>query len=60
MGTNYTESVPRLFVRNERVVCVFQTKAGPMAVVLVAPFLLVPLKKCGQVKLHHPWVKVLK
>ncbi|MCP8900746.1 archaetidylserine decarboxylase [Gilvimarinus xylanilyticus] len=27
--------VPRLFARNERVVCVFDTQAGPMAVVLV-------------------------
>jgi phosphatidylserine decarboxylase len=28
-------SVPGLFTRNERVVCVFDTRAGPMAVVLV-------------------------
>jgi phosphatidylserine decarboxylase len=27
--------VPRLFTRNERVVCLFQGEAGPMAVVLV-------------------------
>lgn len=31
----YTESVPRLFTRNERVACIFDTGAGPMAVVLV-------------------------
>ena len=35
VAPDYTESVPRLFARNERVVCVFQTEAGPMAVVLV-------------------------
>ena len=35
VAPDYTESVPRLFVRNERVACVFQTEAGPMAVVLV-------------------------
>lgn len=28
-------SVPRLFARNERVACLFDTEAGPMAVVLV-------------------------
>ena len=35
VAPDYTESVPRLFTRNERVACVFQTEAGPMAVVLV-------------------------
>ncbi len=35
VAPDYTESVPRLFARNERVVSIFQTEAGPMAVVLV-------------------------
>lgn len=35
VSPDYTESVPRLFVRNERVACIFETEAGPMAVVLV-------------------------
>jgi len=35
VAPDYTESIPQLFARNERVVCVFQTEAGPMAVVLV-------------------------
>lgn len=35
VAPDYTESVPHLFARNERVACVFQTEAGPMAVVLV-------------------------
>lgn len=30
-----TENVPRLFARNERVVCLFDTTIGPMALVLV-------------------------
>ncbi|MFE8034686.1 archaetidylserine decarboxylase [Thiohalocapsa marina] len=30
-----TRGVPRLFARNERVVCIFDTPAGPMAMVLV-------------------------
>ncbi|NNE64540.1 MAG: phosphatidylserine decarboxylase, partial [Gammaproteobacteria bacterium] len=29
------EAVPRLFARNERVVCLFNTRAGPLAMVLV-------------------------
>ena len=35
VAPDYTESVPRLFARNERVACLFQTAAGPMAVILV-------------------------
>ncbi len=30
-----TEAVPRLFARNERVCCIFETEAGPMALILV-------------------------
>ena len=30
-----TESVPNLFARNERVICLFDTQAGPMAMILV-------------------------
>ena len=30
-----TEAVPRLFARNERVCCIFDTEAGPMALILV-------------------------
>lgn len=35
VAPEYTESVPNLFARNERLVCLFHTEAGPMAVVLV-------------------------
>jgi phosphatidylserine decarboxylase len=35
VAPDYTESVPRLFARNERVACIFETEAGLMAVVLV-------------------------
>lgn len=35
VSPDYTESIPNLFARNERVVCLFRTEAGPMAVVLV-------------------------
>lgn len=35
VNTATTETVPRLFARNERVCCVFDTEAGPMALILV-------------------------
>jgi len=35
-----TERVPRLFARNERLVCVFDTEVGPMAVVLVGAMIV--------------------
>lgn len=34
------ENVPRLFARNERVVCIFDTERGPMAVVLVGAMIV--------------------
>ncbi len=35
VNTATTRSVPRLFARNERVAAIFETEAGPMALVLV-------------------------
>ncbi|MAY11244.1 MAG: phosphatidylserine decarboxylase [Alcanivorax sp.] len=35
-----TERVPRLFARNERLVCVFDTERGPMAVVMVGAMIV--------------------
>ncbi len=35
-----TRQVDRLFVRNERVICYFETDVGPMAVILVGAFLV--------------------
>lgn len=35
VSPDFTETVPRLFARNERVVCLFDTSHGPMIVVLV-------------------------
>lgn len=44
-------NVPNLFARNERVVCVFDTSAGPMAVVLVGAMIV------GSVE--TPWAGVV-
>ncbi len=35
VSPEYTESIPHLFALNERLVSIFQTEAGPMAIVLV-------------------------
>ncbi|MCX2840406.1 archaetidylserine decarboxylase [Microbulbifer thermotolerans] len=39
-----TETVPRLFARNERVVCVFDTAAGPMAMILVGAMIVASIE----------------
>lgn len=38
------ENVPRLFARNERVVCIFETEAGPMAVILVGAMIVASIE----------------
>lgn len=47
--------VPRLFSRNERVVCVFDTEIGPMAVVLVGAMIVASIETAwaGQVTPQH-------
>ena len=40
VGTSTVAQVPRVFARNERLVCVFETSFGPMAVVMVGALLV--------------------
>jgi phosphatidylserine decarboxylase len=40
VGTDAVKHVPRLFARNERLVCHFETDFGPMAVVMVGALLV--------------------
>ena len=40
VNTTTAENVPRLFSRNERAVCLFDTEAGPMAVILVGAMIV--------------------
>lgn len=49
------ENVPRLFARNERVVCVFDTDIGPMAVVLVGAMIVASIETvwAGQITPQH-------
>ena len=39
--------VPGLFARNERLVCIFETEHGPMAMVLVGAMIVAAIKKAG-------------
>ncbi len=39
-----TDNVPRLFARNERVVCVFDTELGPVALVLVGAMIVASIE----------------
>ena len=38
------ENVPRLFARNERLACLFETKTGPVAVVLVGAMIVASIE----------------
>ncbi|WPO99543.1 archaetidylserine decarboxylase [Pseudomonas sp. HR96] len=40
VNQNTAENVPELFARNERVVCIFDTERGPMAMVLVGAMIV--------------------
>ncbi|WP_346838519.1 archaetidylserine decarboxylase [Microbulbifer sp. SAOS-129_SWC] len=44
VNTVTAETVPRLFSRNERVVCIFDTAAGPMAVILVGAMIVASIE----------------
>ncbi len=51
VNTVTAENVPRLFSRNERAVCIFETEIGPMAVVLVGAMIVAGIETvwAGQV-----------
>lgn len=51
VNTRTTENVPRIFSRNERAVCIFETDAGPMAIVLVGAMVVAGIETvwAGQV-----------
>lgn len=44
VNTTTAENVPRLFARNERTVCIFDTEIGPMAVVLVGAMIVASIE----------------
>lgn len=56
------ENVPRLFARNERVVCIFDTQAGPMAVILVGAMIVASIETvwAGQITPEARTIKTTK
>jgi phosphatidylserine decarboxylase len=48
------ENVPELFARNERVVCLFDTERGPMAVVLVGAMIVASIETVWARTQDHP------
>ncbi|WP_226643442.1 archaetidylserine decarboxylase [Microbulbifer variabilis] len=54
VNTVTAENVPRLFARNERLVCVFDTVVGPMAMILVGAMIVAGIETvwAGQVTPH--------
>ncbi|MGH1372455.1 MAG: archaetidylserine decarboxylase [Cellvibrionaceae bacterium] len=56
------ENVPRLFARNERVVCTFDTEAGPMAVILVGAMIVASIETvwAGQVTPESRTIKTTR
>ncbi|MGD8630109.1 MAG: archaetidylserine decarboxylase [Gammaproteobacteria bacterium] len=60
VAPDYTESVPRLFARNERVACIFQTEAGPMAVVLVGAIFVGSIETVWAGEITPPRGKAIK
>lgn len=44
VNTRTAENVPRLFARNERVVAIFDTEIGPMAIVLVGAMIVASIE----------------
>lgn len=51
VNNSTAENVPRLFARNERAVCIFDTDVGPMAVILVGAMIVAGIETvwAGQV-----------
>ncbi|MBR9909819.1 MAG: phosphatidylserine decarboxylase [Gammaproteobacteria bacterium] len=54
-------NVPRLFARNERAVCIFDTEAGPMAVILVGAMIVASIETvwAGQITPQPRTIKTI-
>jgi len=60
VAPDYTESIPRLFARNERVVCIFQTEVGFMAVILVGAIFVGSIETVWAGEITPPRSKSIK
>lgn len=54
VNTVTAENVPRLFARNERAVCVFDTEYGPMAVILVGAMIVAGIETVWEGQIAPP------
>jgi len=55
-----TENVPNLFARNERVICYFDTAAGPMAVILVGAIFVSSIETVWHGEVTPPRSKTIR
>lgn len=62
VNTRTAENVPGLFARNERVVAIFDTELGPMAVILVGAMIVASIETvwAGQVTPHRRQVRTTR
>jgi len=54
------ENVPALFARNERVICLFDTKAGPMAMILVGAIFVGSIETVWHGEVTPPTAKEIR
>lgn len=52
VNASSTETIPQLYTRNERLICIFDTKAGQMAVILVGALIVGSISTVWQ---EHPY-----
>ncbi|QJD31404.1 phosphatidylserine decarboxylase [Methylococcus geothermalis] len=55
-----TENIPKLFARNERVICHFDTAAGPMAVILVGAIFVSSIETVWHGEVTPPRSKTIR
>ncbi len=60
VNTHAAENIPNLFARNERVVCIFDTAFGSMAVVLVGAMIVGGIAIAWEGKISPPHSKKIK
>lgn len=54
VNNHAAENIPNLFARNERVVCIFDTVVGPMAVILVGAMIVGSIETVWQGRITPP------
>lgn len=60
VNTHAAENIPNVFARNERVVCLFETQAGPMAVILVGAMIVGSIETVWAGKITPPHSKKIQ